>query len=90
MDPFQDETQSAGSGFDPMSLLRAFWKRKMLFLIPFILCLSMAVVIIRTMTPIYQSSGQLLIKFSKVNSNLLQDPSRRYGRARRPRWALKR
>jgi succinoglycan biosynthesis transport protein ExoP len=82
MDPFQDENQSAGSGFDPMSLLRAFWKRKMLFLIPFILCLSMAVVIIRTMTPIYESSGQLLIKFDSMNSRLLQDPSRRYGRAR--------
>ncbi|MEN8008250.1 MAG: Wzz/FepE/Etk N-terminal domain-containing protein [Candidatus Krumholzibacteriota bacterium] len=82
MDPFQDDSQSAGSGFDPMSLLRAFWRRKLLFLIPFILCLSMAVVIIRTMTPIYQSSGQLQIKFNKMNSSLLQDPSRRYGRAR--------
>ena len=82
MDPFQDDSQSAGSGFDPMSLLRAFWRRKLLFFIPAILCLSMAVVIIRTMTPIYQSSGQLQIKFSKMNSSLLQDPSRRYGRAR--------
>ncbi len=82
MDPFQDESQSSGSGFDPMSLLRAFWRRKLLFFIPFILCLSMAVVVIRTMTPIYQSSGQLQIKFNKMNSSLLQDPSRRYGRAR--------
>ena len=82
MDPFQDDSQSAGSGFDPMSLLRAFWRRKLLFFIPFILCLSMAVVIIRTMTPIYQSSGQLQIKFNRMNSSLLEDPSRRYGRAR--------
>jgi len=82
MDPFQDESQSAGAGFDPMALLRAFWRRKLLFFIPFILCLSMAVVIIRTMTPIYESSGQLLIKFNKMNSNLLEDPSRRFGRAR--------
>jgi uncharacterized protein involved in exopolysaccharide biosynthesis len=82
MDPFQDDSQSAGSGFDPMSLLRAFWRRKLLFFIPFILCLSMAVVIIRTMTPIYESSGQLQIKFNKMSSRLLEDPSRRYGRAR--------
>jgi uncharacterized protein involved in exopolysaccharide biosynthesis len=80
MDPFQDDSQSSGSGFDPLSLLRAFWRRKMLFFIPFILCLSMAVVIIRIMTPIYESSGQLLIKFNAMNSNLLEDPSRRYGR----------
>ncbi len=82
MDPFQDDSQSSGSGFDPMSLLRAFWRRKLLFFIPFILCLSMAVVIIRTMTPIFESSGQLQIKFNKMNSSLLEDPSRRYGRAR--------
>ena len=82
MDPFQDDSQSAGSGFDPMTLLRAFWRRKLLFFIPFILCLSMAVVIIKTMTPIYESSGQLQIKFQKMNSSLLEDPSRRYGRAR--------
>ena len=82
MDPFQDESQSSGSGFDPMSLLRAFWRRKMLFFIPFILCLSMAVVVIRTMTPIFESSGQVQIKFSSMNSRLIQDPSRRYGRPR--------
>ena len=70
-----------------MTLLRAFWRRKMLFFIPFILCLSMAVVIIRTMTPIYESSGQLLIKFNQMNSNLLEDPSRRYGhRVTSTRW----
>lgn len=82
MDPFQDDSQSAGSGFDPRSLLRAFWRRKMLFLIPFILCLSMAVVIIRTMTPIYEASGQLLIKFDRMNSRLIDDPSRRFGRSK--------
>jgi succinoglycan biosynthesis transport protein ExoP len=82
MDPFQDESQSSGSGLDPMSLLRAFWRRKMLFFIPFILCLSMAVVVIRTMTPIFESSGQVQIKFSSMNSRLIQDPSRRYGRPR--------
>ena len=82
MDPFQDDSQSAGAGFDPMSLLRIFWRRKMLFFIPFILCSAMAVVFIRTMTPIYESSGQLLINVDRMNSRLLEDPSRRFGRSR--------
>ena len=82
MDPFQDEQQSGGGGFDPMSLIRTFWRRKMLFFVPFILCLAMAAVAIKTMTPIYASSGQILIKFEGVNSDLVTDPSRRYGRAR--------
>lgn len=82
MDPFQDEQESGGSGFDPVSLLRTFWRRKMLFFVPFILCLAMAAVAIKTMTPIYASSGLILIKFEGVNSELVTDPSRRYGRAR--------
>ncbi len=65
-----------------MMLVRAFLRRKLLFFIPFILCLSMAGIAIRTMTPIYESSGQLLIKFNSMNSNLIEDASRRYGRAR--------
>ncbi len=79
MDPFQDESQSEGSDFDLMSLWRAFWRRKFLFLVPFILCLSMAVVIIKTMNPIFESSGQLQIKFNMMHSNLIDDPSYRYG-----------
>jgi len=82
MDPFLDDEQNSGSGFDPLALLRAFWRRKLLFFIPFILCLSMAGVVIKTMTPIFESSGQVLIKFNVMNSNLLDDPSRRFGRAR--------
>jgi uncharacterized protein involved in exopolysaccharide biosynthesis len=81
MDPFQDE-QESGGGFDPMSLIRAFWRRKMLFFVPFVLCLAMAGIAIRTMTPIYASSGQVLIKFEGVNSNMLADPSSRFGRMR--------
>ncbi len=82
MDPFQDEEQSQGPGFNPKSLLRIFWRRKWLFLIPFVVCLSMAYVAIKTMTPIYASSGVVLIKFNSMNSRLLEDPSRRYGRPR--------
>ncbi|MDX2474683.1 MAG: Wzz/FepE/Etk N-terminal domain-containing protein [Candidatus Krumholzibacteria bacterium] len=82
MDPFLDEEQSGGGGFDPVSLLRAFWRRKILFFVPFVLCLSMAGIAIKTMTPIYASSGQILIKFEGLNSNLLTDPSSRFGRER--------
>ncbi len=82
MDPFLDEQEQAGAGFDPLSVLRAFWRRKMLFFVPFVLCLSMSIIAIKTMTPIYASSGQVKIKFDGLNSNLLTDPSRRYGRER--------
>ncbi|MCB1184869.1 hypothetical protein KDM41_15680, partial [bacterium] len=80
MDPFQDEPQQGGGGFDIMGLVRAFWRRKLLFFVPFILCLSMAAVAIKTMTPIYASTGQILIKFEGLNSRLLTDPSNRFGR----------
>ncbi len=82
MDPFMDEEQQSGGGFDPVALLRAFWRRKTLFFIPFILCLSMAGIAIKTMTPIYASSGQVSIRFEGLNSALITDPSRRYGRAK--------
>ncbi|MFT5233816.1 MAG: hypothetical protein ACI9UK_002174 [Candidatus Krumholzibacteriia bacterium] len=81
-DPFADEEQNSGGGFDPVNLLRTFWRRKVLFFVPFILCLSMAAVAIKTMTPIYASSGQVLIRFEGLNSELLTDPSQRYGRER--------
>lgn len=80
MDPFQEEQgESGGGGFDPMSLLRAFWRRKLLFVIPFVLCLTMAFIAIKTMTPIYASSGQVVIKVNSMRSSLLDDPRARYG-----------
>lgn len=80
MDPFLEEQgESAGGGFDPMSLLRAFWRRKLLFIIPFVLCLTMAFIAIKTMTPIYASSGQVVIKVNSTRSQLLDDPRARYG-----------
>jgi len=82
MDPFIGEPEQGSAGFDPIVLLRAFWRRKMLFFVPFVLCLSMAGIAIKTMTPIYASSGQVLINFEGLNSSLLTDPSRRYGRPR--------
>jgi uncharacterized protein involved in exopolysaccharide biosynthesis len=79
MDPFLDDEQQQASGFDIGELLRAFWRRKLLFFIPFILCLAMAVVAIRTMTPIYASSGQILIKLSDSRSKYLEDPQNQFG-----------
>ncbi len=80
MDPFQEEPgESQGGGFDPMSLLRAFWRRRLLFIIPFVLCLTMAFIAIKTMTPIYASSGQVVVKVNSMRSQLLDDPRARYG-----------
>ncbi len=79
MDPFLDEAQPSQSSFDIGGLWRAFWRRKMLFLVPFILCLSMAAVAIKTMTPIYASHGQLEIKTDYFRSQLLIDPAQSYG-----------
>lgn len=82
MDPFLDEQEEQGSGFDPIALLRAFWRRKMLFFVPFVMCLAMAAIAIKTMTPIYASSGQIMINYEGLNSSILTDPSRRFGRTR--------
>lgn len=82
MDPFLDEPQAEEGGFDPRALLRLFWRRKWLFIIPFILCFSMATVAIKTMTPIYYSSGQVQIVLRNTETRLLNDPSRQFGRER--------
>jgi capsular polysaccharide biosynthesis protein len=82
MDPFLDEPQSSGPGFDPMLIVRAFFRRKWLFIIPFILCFSMAAVAIKIMTPVYFSAGQVRIIFNSTDTRLINDPSRRYGQPR--------
>ncbi|RPH92901.1 MAG: hypothetical protein EHM68_16485 [Lysobacterales bacterium] len=80
MDPFLEDSEgSGGGGFDPMTLLRAFWRRKLLFVIPFVLCLTMAFIAIKTMTPIYASSGQFVITVNSMRSTLLEDPRARFG-----------
>lgn len=80
MDPFLEEPgESGGGGFDPMALLRAFWRRRLLFIIPFVLCLTMAFITIKTMTPIFASSGQVVVKVNSMRSQLLDDPRARYG-----------
>jgi len=82
MDPFQDENQQQSSGFDLGALWRSFWRRKLLFFIPFMLCLAMAAVVIKTMDPIYASSGQIEVKIDHFRSRLLTDPSQAFGSRR--------
>lgn len=80
MDPFVDEEQRGGARFDPLSLLRLFWRRKWLFFVPFVLCLAMAGVAIKTMTPIYESAGEIRVVVEMTSSRLLEDESRRFRR----------
>ncbi len=83
MDPFLDEERPRGAGFDPLSIVRMFWRRKWLFFVPFVICLAMAFVAVRTMTPIYESSGQIRVVHETANSRLLEDDrGRRVQRAR--------
>lgn len=82
MDPFLDEPQATTSGLSLMSILRAFLRRKWLFIIPFILCFAMAAVAIKIMTPIYFSAGQVRIIFNNTETDLLNNPARRYGSPR--------
>ena len=79
MDPFLDDAEPKASSFDLSTLWRAFWRRKVLFAVPFVLCLAMAAVAVRTMTPVYASRGQLLIKTDFSRSQLLVDPAQTYG-----------
>lgn len=82
MDPFFEEAPSQG-GFDLKNIWRSFWCRKWLFFIPFVLCLAMALVAIRVMTPIYLSRGQVQIKSGGTDSRLINDeiPGSRRGRS---------
>ncbi len=82
MDPFLDEESGGKTGFDPLSLLRMFWRRKLLFLVPFVLCLAMAGVAIKTMTPIFESTGQIRVVHELTTSRLIEDDSRQFRRVR--------
>ncbi len=82
MDPFLDEPQSEEGGFDPRALIRLFLRRKWLFIIPFILCFSMAILVIKTMTPVYFSAGQVQIVVRNLDTRLINDASSQFGRER--------
>jgi len=82
MDPFLEEEQSQGGSFDPIALLRLFWRRKWLFIVPFVICLAMAFLAIRTMTPIYESYGAVHVKYEQTRSDLLEDGMPQFRRRR--------
>ncbi len=65
-----------------MAMVRAFWRRKWLMIIPFILCFSMAVVAIKIMTPVFYSAGQVRIIVNNTETDLIENSARRYGRPR--------
>ena len=80
MDPFLEEEQQSQNRFDPLAIVRIFWRRKWLFVVPFVLCLSMAIVAIKTMTPIYESSSEIRVVHENSNSAMIQDGGNRYYR----------
>ena len=88
MDPFFEEAQPQGN-FDLKTLWRSFWRRKLLFFIPFVLCLAMALVAIKVMTPIYFSAGQVQIKSGGTDSRLISDESSGYRRVRNPQGQIR-
>ncbi len=80
MDPYTDDEQPRGGGFDPMQLLRIFLRRKWLFIIPFFLCLGMAAVAIKIQKPIFYSSGQVRVIQEASGARSLPQEMPRYGR----------
>ena len=79
MDNLFDDKSAPGEGFDFRSLLKEIWRRKWLFFIPFVLCLSMAGLAIKTMTPLYYSWGQIQVRTDFFRSQLLNDPTGNLG-----------
>ena len=82
MDPFLDEERPSGGGFDPLAILRMLWRRRWLFFVPFVICLAMAFVAIKTLTPIYESSSQIRVVREATNSSIIQSGDSRYRRQR--------
>lgn len=79
MENWYDEQEQSKPAFDVRTLLKEVWRRKWLFIIPFVICLSMAVLAIKTMSPMYYSSGQLEVRADMYRSQLLNDPTSNLG-----------
>ncbi len=84
MDDFRDDDFEDGGGFDPGQVLRMFMRRKWLFMVPFVLCLSMAYVAIKTMDPVYESAGELRVIQQQTVSRALNEGAPRYTQSRNP------
>lgn len=82
MDNLFDEEKNQGAGFDIRTLAKELWRRRWLFFIPFVLCFSMVAIAVKTMTPLYYSSGQIEVRTDFYRSNLLNDPTGNLGRHR--------
>ncbi|MHB8078572.1 MAG: GumC family protein [Candidatus Krumholzibacteriia bacterium] len=80
MDPYQDEGDSGGGGFDPLQLWRMFARRRWLFIVPFFLCLGMAAVAIKTQNPVYYSSAQVQVIQEAPTARSLNQEAARYSR----------
>ena len=76
------ENEAKGNSFSPVELLRMFWRRKWLFFVPFIICLGMGYLAIKTMSPVYRTSGQLRVIRESTSAQTIPDGNRRYGRSR--------
>jgi succinoglycan biosynthesis transport protein ExoP len=83
MDPFLTDEAPEGGKFDPLQILRVFWRRRALFFVPFIICAVVAAVAIRTLTPIYESAGQIRVIYDFSRSRLLDDTAPSYGNQQR-------
>lgn len=87
MDPYVEEIAKEEEGFDVFVLLRIFWRRKWLFFVPFILCLAVAGVAIKVLTPIYYSDVLVRVIYEAPTASVLPRESR-YGRRHPDRDAL--
>ncbi|MBT3317473.1 hypothetical protein HN388_05765 [bacterium] len=76
------ENETKESSFSPVELLRMFWRRKWLFFVPFIICLGMGYLAIKTMAPVYRTSGQLRVIRESTSAQTIPDGNRRYSRSR--------
>ncbi len=79
---FRDEQQEAGRVLDVGMILRIFLRRKWLFLVPFFVSLGVTAVALRTLTPIYQSAGQVQVLRESSTARSLPDEPARYRRSR--------
>lgn len=76
MDPFADDAREASRSLDPSQLLRSFWRRRLLFAIPFLVCFGLVILAINVITPVYLSSAQLRVVWEASPSSVVPRESR--------------
>ncbi len=88
MDPFSDDRAESGQGFDVAQIVRSFWRRRLLFLIPFLICLFAVVLVINLVTPVYLSTAQLRVVYEATPASVLPSEMGRYNPREMDREAL--